>query len=85
MATTPPFRFPNNFFENDCHLLNDLEKSALVNFFRKLQNNPYSPSLAEQKEGFYASEFSPRRVVYWKLVETKGKLECIKVLRIQYL
>jgi len=82
--TPPPFRFPPDFFANDCHRLTETEISALIAFLYGLQNAPFSPSFVEEKEGFFAGEFSPKRLVYWRLVtDGGGKLKCINVLKIQ--
>jgi hypothetical protein len=83
MGSTPsPFRFNKDFFVNDCHRLTDGEKTQLFSFLGKLQKNPYNPDFEEQ-EGFYAVEFSPGHVIYWKLVKKFGDLIRIEVLKIQ--
>jgi hypothetical protein len=81
-STSPPFRFNKAFFVNDCHRLTDGEKTQLFSFLDTLQKNPYNPDF-EQQEGFYAVEFSPGHVIYWKLVAKSGSLIRIEVLKIQ--
>ena len=75
-----PFRFYKMFFVNDIHELSPLEKSKIVQFLRRLLQNPDSPDF-EEVEGFYAFEFSPTRVLYWKLIRKDNKLVGIDVLK----
>jgi hypothetical protein len=77
-SSLPPFRFPPTFFTEDCRRLSDLAKGSLFKFLAKLCRNPHSP-LFEKVQEYYAFEFYPGCVVFWKL---KIKPETITTIEI---
>ncbi len=88
-TTPPPFRFYKSFFTNDAHNLSEEEKTRLFSLLQRLQENPTGPEF-EESDGFYAAQFSPGLVVYWKpqfiqregLFPTVSGIDVLKVRRI---
>lgn len=65
-------------FQKHFRALEPQERIALGNFLRSLQKlGPYSPEIQKKCEmeadERYAYEFSPKRTVFWKVVEYRRK------------
>jgi len=86
-ASMRPLRFPSNFFASDLYLLSEGGKNELVDFLRKLQDNPFSPSIldeSEERKGYYAKQVGDF-VVYWTVGKSRVKsseLAPIDVLKV---
>jgi hypothetical protein len=88
-----PIRFYFDFFEKDWHSLPDSVASALVNFLKKLEENPDDPRVLSHTEsdskGRFAYEFAPEYIVYWRVVRKEPgefiKLDSAKPVRIEVL